>query len=210
MRTKTLLLSAAVGAVGLLAADAQVYSVNSVGYINLALPSGFSMIANQLDNGNGNLVPDILTVPDGTTIFKYNESTGSYDLNTFLFGGWDDPQMTLSPGEGAFINNASGGVINLTFVGEVSQGNLSNPLPAGFSLKSSQVPQAGDLAADLAFPADDGDVVFTFSNASGAYETSTFLFGSWTPSAPAVEVGESFFVNKQVAGSWDRTFSVNN
>ena len=76
MRTKTLLLSAAVGAAGLVAASAQtVYSVNSVGYINLSVPAGFSMIANQLDNGTGNTVADVLTVPDGTVVFKYDPQT---------------------------------------------------------------------------------------------------------------------------------------
>lgn len=211
MRTKTLLLSAAVGVAGLVAASAQtVYSVNSVGYINLSVPVGFSMIANQLDNGSGNLVPDILSVPDGTVVYKYNEGTAGYDVNTFLFGSWTDANMTLAPGEGVFINNSSGTAIDLTFVGEVPQGDLSNNLPQGFSIKSSEVPQNGGLQSTLAFPAGDGDVIFKFDNGTGAYQSSTFLFGSWTPSEPNINVAESFFVNKATAGSWDRTFSVNN
>jgi hypothetical protein len=48
MRTKTLLLTAALAVAGLSSASAQVYSVNAVGYINLSLPKGFSMICNQL------------------------------------------------------------------------------------------------------------------------------------------------------------------
>ena len=46
MRTKTLLLTAALAAAGVVSSMAQVYSVNSVGYVNLTLPNGFSMIAN--------------------------------------------------------------------------------------------------------------------------------------------------------------------
>jgi hypothetical protein len=212
MRTKTLLLSAAVGVAGLVAASAQtVYSVNSVGYINLSVPTGFSMIANQLDNGTGNLVPDILTVPDGTVIFKYNPSTSGYDNNTFLFGSWTDPNMTLDPGEGVFINNSSGAAIGLTFVGEVPQNAASNgTVGLGFSISASKVPQAGGVVSELEFPAGDGDVVFKFNNTLSAYENYTFLFGSWSPAEPAIAVGESFFVNKQVAAAWDRDFSVNN
>ena len=212
MRTKTLLLSAAVGVAGLVAASAQtVYSVNSVGYINLSVPTGFSMIANQLDNGNGNTVADVLTVPDGTVVFKYNAQTAGYDNNTFLFGAWTDPNMTLNPGEGVFINNSSGNPIDLTFVGEVPQGDDSNQnVPAGFTIQSSVVPQAGGVGTVLAFPATDGDVVFKFNNGTGAYENFTFLFGGWTPSEPSVAVGESFFVNKATASDWNRDFSVNN
>ena len=51
MRTKTLLLTAFVGALGFTAAQAQVYSVNAVGYVNKSIPAGFSIVANPLNNG---------------------------------------------------------------------------------------------------------------------------------------------------------------
>ena len=46
MRTKTLILTAFVGALGIAGASAQVYSVNAVGYVNKSLPKGFSIVAN--------------------------------------------------------------------------------------------------------------------------------------------------------------------
>ena len=58
MRTKTLLLTAIVGALGFTAAQAQVYSVNAVGYVNKSIPSGFSIVANPLNNGD-NKVSDV-------------------------------------------------------------------------------------------------------------------------------------------------------
>ncbi len=213
MRTKLLLLSAAVGAVGLVAANAQtVYSVNSVGYVNLTLPVGFSMIANPLDAGAGNNTVGALLDPakftEGTTIYKFNPVTSSYTLNVVDFGAWTLPDMTLSPGEGVFINVLSASV-TATFVGEVPQGPLSQALPSGFSIQASQVPQEGQLDTVLGFPAVDGDVVYLFDNGSGAYTIHAFDFGDWsTPPVPSV--GESFFVNKISAANWTRTFSVNN
>ena len=71
MRTKTLLLSAAVLAAGLAASTAQsVFSVNAVGYVNKTLAPGYNLIANPL-NGTNNLLSTIIpTAPDGSAVIK--------------------------------------------------------------------------------------------------------------------------------------------
>jgi hypothetical protein len=98
----------------------------------------------------------------------------------------------------------------VTFVGEVPTGSLSNPIPAGFSIRSSQVPQAGRLVADLGFPAAEGDTVYQFNNAANSYNSSTFDLGEWVPAGePNIKVGESFFVRKAAPATWTRTFNVN-
>jgi len=210
MRTKLLLSAAVLGVAGVIAASAQVYSVNVVGYINVDVPPGFSMIANQLESGNntvGSLMP---AVPEGTTIFKFNPATGAYVGNTFEFEAWADPAMTLNPGEGAFIKNPTTETFKALFVGEVKQGTLSTPLVKGFQIVASQVPQTGALDDVLGFVPEDGDTVFVFNNATGAYVGSTFEFEEWT--APVPKVGEAFFVSKHATSTltaWTRTFNVN-
>lgn len=204
MRTKLLLSAAVLGVAGIIAASAQVYSVNVVGYINVPVPPGFSMIANQLDSGDntvGNLMP---APPEGTTLYKF--VGGAFAINAFEFGEWSIPDMTLEPGEGAFINNTSGAEFMALFVGEVKQGALTTPLTAGFQIVSSQVPQSGALDADLGFPVAEGDVVYLFDNATGQYSIAAFEFGEWAAPVPAV--GEAFFVNKTAAASWTRNFTV--
>ena len=206
MRTKTLLLTAAIGAAGLASASADVFSVNAVGFVNITAPKGFSMIANPLDNKAGNDLNHVLpTVPDGTTIYKFNGAT--YDLSTYL-GGWD-PNLSMAPGEGAFVfcDNAT----PMTFVGDVMQGTQAAPLkiniPKGFSIRSMMVPQS--IALDdpsVGFPAADGDTVYFFRG--GTYVLSTFLGGFDPAAVPAL--GESFFVFKDAAADWNRVFSVNN
>ena len=207
MRTKLLLSAAVLGVAGVIAASAQVYSVNVVGYINVAVPPGFSMIANQLDSGNntvGSLMP---SVPELTVVYKFLGTAG-YDINTFEFGEWSNPAMTLNPGEGAFIFNQSGAAFNALFVGEVKQGALSTPLVQGFQIVASQVPQSGQLDTVLGFPAAETDVVSRFDNGANGYSISTYEFGEWdNPPTPAV--GEAFFVKKAAAGTWVRNFSVN-
>jgi hypothetical protein len=187
---------------------AQVYSVNAVGYINLEVPAGLSMIANQLDNMDGNLVADLMPAdaPEGTIVYKF---AGTFSINTFEFGEWSDLAMTLAPGEGAFILNPTDTPYTVTFVGEVPQGALATDLPSGLAIVSSQVPQAGHLQTDLEYPAEEGDIVYRFRReGADGYTIYTFEFGEWS-AAPNIEVGEGFWVQKAAAGTWSRDFSVN-
>jgi hypothetical protein len=192
------------GVAGIIAASAQVYSVNVVGYINVPVPPGFSMIANQLDSGNNTVSSLMPSVPEGVTIYKF--VNGSYLINGYEFGEWSLPDMTLNPGEGAFIYNP-GAAFNALFVGEVKQGTLTTPIPAGFSIAASQVPQTGALDSVLGFPVVDGDTVYLFNNTTGAYAISVYEFGEWSI-VPTPKVGEAFFVNKVSAVIWSRDFTV--
>jgi hypothetical protein len=199
MRTKTLLLTAVLSAAGIASSLGQVFSQNIVGYVNRALPAGFSLIANPLNVVAGNTLNNILpSAPLGTTIYTFS-ATG-FTPSTFI-ADWN-PNQTLAPGDGAFINLAA--ATTLTFVGEVMTGSLSTPVPAGFSIKGSQVPQAIKLE-DMGFPAALGDTVYVFRG--GGYVSSVYIT-SFAPDA-IPEVGEGFFVNKGAAAAWTRTFTVN-
>ncbi|MBM3823282.1 MAG: hypothetical protein FJ404_10415 [Verrucomicrobia bacterium] len=205
MRTKALLLTAAFAAAGVAAASAQVYSVNAVGYVNVSVPKGFSMIANPLKASANTVGALLASAPDGTTVYKF--SGGKFGVNTKDFGEFANGAETMNPGEGAFIEASS--AFTVTFVGEVPQGALSQNIPAGFSIQASQVPQKGQLDTVLKFPAADGDTVYRYNNGSGRYSIHAYDFGAWD-NPPSPEVGEAFFVNKAAAAQWKRDFSVNN
>jgi hypothetical protein len=224
MRTKTHLLTAAVIAVGIGASQAQVYSVNAVGYVNKTFANGgLALVANPL-NGTNNLINTVLpNVPPDTQMFKwngagYNDAEFFVDASTGWFNGQGEPSTTvLAPGEGFFLQFPPGsGSVTVTFVGEVPQGSLSNNIPAGFSIKSSQVPQEAGLSA-MGFPADPDDTVF-FWNYGGQGWRDAIQYaggGQWVDTGsgelvdPAPQVAEGFFVQKQAQSAWTRTFSVN-
>jgi hypothetical protein len=223
MRTKTLLLSAAVLAAGLSASMAQsVFSVNAVGYVNVPLVAGYQIIANPLNNSNNTLSAILPLVADGTTIYKFNSASQTYaNASTFFFdpdtqtGLWQ-PDTTLAPGEGAFCQSVA--AQTLTFVGEVPQGNLTNSIPVNYSIRSSIVPQTGGLSSQLGYPGQDGDTVYFFNPATQRYGNAlTFFFdpdtqtGVWAPSEPTPAVGQGFFLQNVggTARNWTRTFSVN-
>jgi hypothetical protein len=213
MRTKTILLSAAVLAAGLSASLAQsVFSVNAVGYVNVTVVGGYTLICNPL-NGTNNLLSTVIPAPpDGTTVLKWDPATQRFGSPfTYLDGvGWL-PDGTVLPGEGFFINTG-GAATTLTFVGEVPQGSLSNPLSANYTLISSIVPQSVSLAdPTVSFPAQDGDTLLRWNSATQRFnDPFTYLDGiGWLPTDPIPAVGEGFFYNTQTARAWTRTFSVN-
>jgi hypothetical protein len=218
MRTKTLLLTAALSAAGVATSMAQVFSVNAVGYVTVKVPAnGFAMVANPLDAGAGNNTVGKLfsNVPPGTQIFIYDNATGSYEIGAFddLDNAIVPPaaaNKVVEPGNGVFVKNNSAQEISITFVGEVKQGTLSNPLPKGFSIKASQVPQVG-TAKELGLPGVPGDQVFQFNATTQTYDISGFddLDNDWVPALKPLAVGQAFFLSRGAAGSWDRTFNVN-
>lgn len=219
MRTKTLLLTAVLGVASIAAALAQdpVYSVNAVGYVNVVLKAGFTIVANPLDAGDNHLSKIFpANLPSGTTVFRY----GSTGFTRSEFAPDDNDQMVWStdfemkPGEGFFIKNPTQADVTVTFVGEVMQstaGPLANPLVAGFNLKGSMVPQSGDLKVDLGYPAENGDLVYLYSPTG--YKRSEYAPDDndvlvWS-SIPMPAVGEGFWIQSKTAKSWDRTFIVN-
>jgi hypothetical protein len=214
MRTKTLLLTAALSAAGIATSMAQVYSVNAVGYVNTPLVAGYNLVSNPLDNKatDGNQIRNLFAaLPPGSQIFKFDSASARYDLASVddFTGEITGPAatMTVLPGEGVFVQAPSAATI--TFVGEVPTGSLSNPLPRGFSIRSSQVPQAGALTTALGYAPEEGDQIFIWVEATQRYTTHSFEFGEWAGGVPTVEVGEAFFVNTQVARNWTRTFNIN-
>jgi hypothetical protein len=223
MRTKTLLLTAALSAAGVATSMAQtVYSVNAVGYVNVTVKPGFQMIANPLDAAD-NTVEALLTgIPDGTIVYKYDAGTDLFDINQYIdLGGgsgiWSITGMTLNPGEGAFIFNPTQADVQLTFVGEVVQGDISQAVPDGLSIQSSQVPQTGLLSTDLGFPVADGDIVYQFDENAQLYDINSAvdigggtIFWTSANGEPVLDVGEAVFVAKAASATWTRSFSVNN
>jgi hypothetical protein len=214
MRTKTLLLTAALAAAGIATSSAQaVYSVNAVGYVNTDLVPGYNLISNPLDNKatDGNQIKNLFaSLPLGSQIFKFNTTTAKFELATVDdFTGeitGDAANQVVAPGEGVFVQVAA--AAKITFVGEVPAGSLSNPIPKGFSIRASQVPQAGAVSAALGYPAEDGDQVSRFNEATQKYDVFGFEFGAWSPSDPTIEVGEAFFLNSPTAKAWTRSFSI--
>jgi len=238
MRTKTLLITAALSAAGLLPSMAQVFSVNAVGYVNQSIPAGgYAIIANPLNGNPDNNLNTVLPLPndgsyDGAGIYRFNPATQGYrDTMQWVSGvAWlasDPADLLVPPGEGFFLQNVPGSALNVTFVGEVPAGSPThNAMPSAnkYSIRSALVPKGGPigwegLANSLGFPAENGDSLFIFDrNTQGYKDTVQYVDGvgwlssDYPPEGPTIDPGTGFFLQKSPSAtkaSWDMPFSVN-
>lgn len=215
MRTKSLLFTAALSAIGLSGAVGQVYSQNVVGYITLTAPKGLSIVANQLDNKSGNLLKDVIpSLPDGSTIHFFE--AGQY-VSIGYFDGWEPAATTKAfpLGSAAFLEipaDATADKQKITFVGEVAQKDASNgSLANGLSMASSKTPRAGKLSTDLGFPKNvDGAFLYKYNTTTKNYDTFGTFGGDWDGGEPTVAVGEGFFFLNAGGASvaWNQNFEV--
>jgi hypothetical protein len=204
-------------AVSTLAANAQVFSVNAVGYVNKTVPAnGFALISNPLIAPT-NTIEALLAgqIPNGTQIFMFNTTTKSFDSDQFDSEfGWNTlGGRQVMPGDGFFIRNPGATEMRITFVGEVPQGtganSLKTPLVPGFQIVSSKVPQAG-TPNELGYVPANGDQIYQWNTQTQNYAAAAYdaEFG-WSPEPRALDVGEAFFLNRTAAGTWERSFTVN-
>jgi hypothetical protein len=193
MKTKTLLIAAAALAAGVITSQAQVYSQNIVGYVNVPAAAGYTAMANPLGNGSNsatNLFDTVSGANDGSIIltwtgtryaqtqFDSSQSTGFSDPATFA----PLPAPVLTPGHGFLFNNQNGSN-TVTFVGTVTvDGSGASTNVVGVStnilahntvyvLPSSKIPVGGGVSSVLGIVnvggALDGSIVLIPNIISG-------------------------------------------
>jgi hypothetical protein len=220
---KTLLIAAAALVAGVISSNAQVYSANIVGYVNVTAPAGqYVMIANPLTTGNDVLTNVIQNAPGATAVQIWN-GTG---FTTYTFskltkhwtsGAINGDNVAVPPGAGFFINAASPGFTN-TFVGNVvpnaGGGTATNVLAVGFAAVGSIVPY-GDVVTNSAtinlqvagasqlekwnVASQSFQPTFTYSALSHVWKQGTVITN------PVINVGEGFFINPSAATNWVQT-----
>lgn len=208
MRTKTLLMTAAALAAGVISSQAQgtVYSQNVVGYVNLSVAAGqLQMYANQLDTGSNtldNVFSGTGLVSTKTSILEwngvgYNQYTylncadspsspgvaGWYSLTGNEVGGTN----YIQPGQGFFLHNQSASAITIPTVGQVVQGTNFYSVPVGLNTYSVPQPLAG-------LPLDNTNINFPVVSTKTAYlqwngvgfNQYTYLNCADSPSSPGI------------------------
>lgn len=169
------------------------------GYISLEIGPGFQLVADPL-RGQDNTVAHLFPQPtEGTELYKL--VNGVFTTNTFSSGVWTQPDETLAVGDGALVFNPSAETNTVTFVGEILQGDLTNTIPAGLSLKSSLIPKGAPITSGLGLKLSAFDNLYQWK--SNRFEVFTFLpNGGWFPSKPKIKVGEAFFIRASQETNW--------
>jgi len=219
MRTKTLLLSTLLGALGSVSVIAQtnVYSLNAVGYINVTCPPGFNIISCPLiaspDNTVGTVLNNASGALTGSTVYFYSPATGYTTggtdtaktvgvgfADTTNANGWAaNGTNVLSPGVACWFQNKASTNITLTFVGTVPTGSITNALVSGFNLVSSAVPMSGDLVTNSISNLTNyniGDQLYTYDPTKSA----ATAYSIYTSTSSPFNDGHGYNGNWTIAG----------
>lgn len=175
-----------------------VYSVNVVGYVRRIMQPGLNLVANPLNSCSDNSIASLFpNCPPNSEILLPAPNGSLVPESGFSGGVWDQPNLTLAPGQGiGFWNPAS--AFEVTFAGEVPAGTLTTALPAGISLVGSQAPVNGLLN----FPAQQGDEITTWDATNQTPVIHEYLSGNWQPAAPAISPGDAFWVQVSQFKQW--------
>jgi hypothetical protein len=216
MRTKSMILGAALLAAGVASSMAQsnVYSVNVVGYINLSLTNGLNLVANQLDfdgTGTNNTIIGVFSnsLPNGSAVYKF--SGGTFQSYSFARGSWsgNTTGVSLNPGEACFVSVSA--PLTITTVGQVLQGTTTNSLSGALNLVSSTFPLSGAIDSTgnggLAYTPINGDAVYLWDPVGQGYVGYSRARGAWGPSDPILSPGQGLFL-QTTQTSWANSFTV--
>ena len=218
MRTKTLLLSALLGALGSVSVHAQsVYSLNAVGYINVTNQPGFNIITCPLietpDNTLGTVLNNASGALTGNDVYFWSPTSGysediakkvgSTPFDTTNANGWSFNGTNLaSPGVAFWFDNKVGTNIVVTFVGTVPTGPITNALVGGFNLVGSAVPMSGDIASNTISSLTNyniGDTVYTYDASANPpyteYATAHGPFGGHGQGGNWTSLGDPIIPN---------------
>jgi hypothetical protein len=192
MRTKTILLTAALVAAGVASSMAQsnVYSLNVVGYVNLTVKPGYNLITLPLQNADPtSSINSVLTnttpvLPFGSFVSTFNSGTQGYNQAVYAGGdgNWYDGNFvflvtnSLPPGSGFFLNLLGTSNVTITVVGSVLTGTNTYPVSPGYGFYGQFVPIVGDLTTN-GFPIVDNSFLNFFNN-PGGYSQAYYGLGT--------------------------------
>jgi len=202
MRTKTLLLSAAAVAAGLVSVQAQsnVFSANVVGYVSVVVKGNlaFSLVANPLDDGNGNQLTNVVaSLPNKSTVQVWDPAAATFVGASKSFGSWNT-NFPIPPGTGFFASAGGTSDVTNVFVGSIVVPNGSSnsvAINSGsglFYLRGGAIPYSGSL--------------------TDAYNTASFNLGASLPNKSSVQVwdaaAQTFIGASKSFGSWNQNIQL--
>lgn len=206
-------MAAAALAAGVMATQAQsnVYSQNIVGYVNVPLPTGYTLVANQLDldgTGASNTIYSVLgtNLPPNTQVLAWNGSTYSSSKLTAAHKWVPENaaiDAAMSPGSGFFVDVPE--TTNVTLVGTVIQGTNNIAINAGYQIVSPIAPIAGGVTSVEGYVPSKGDQILIWNGS--LYSSKKYSGTAWIGGEPTFSVGESVFLNAVSNNVWTQTFN---
>jgi hypothetical protein len=216
MKAKTLLIAAAALAVGVMTSQAQVYSQNIVGYINVPLQPGYNLVANQLDldgtgtNNSINTVVGTNTLPNLSKVLVWNGSTFVSSTYSAAQSKWSANSQVftngMNPGAGFFIQVPGSVATNITLVGNVITGTNTYPIVAGYQVVAPSGPVAGTIDTTNGYKPTRLDQILVWNGST--YVAHTYSGTAWSGGDPSLSVGQSVFLKAVNNTNWTQILNV--
>jgi len=221
---KTLLIAAAALASSIISSQAQVYSQNIVGYVNIPLTNGvIALVTPALDadgTGTNNTYNTVFPSPTlGDVVFTFNGTAftaatykaGPHNAGTnWYIGTTVAGSDSLAVGQGVFYLPAA--TETATEVGVALTGTVTNsffPATGKTALLGSASPIGGGITSVLGYHPNLNDVVFTYNGSytaytwkAGPHNAGTNWYVGTTLSEPSINVGQGFWITPASANSW--------
>jgi len=222
MKIKTLAIAAATLAVGAISSQAQVYSQNVVGYVNVTYPANTLIFAaNPLTTGNDVLTNVLKGVPGASHLYYWSGSTWvTYQYSAgsrhWLNGAVDVSNTNIPPGVGFFLSAAS--AFTNTYSGTIAcntgGGQATNAIANTYAPVGAIVPYADVVTNTSTFNlvvagasqlqkwdpiAQQFEPVFQYSAGSRVWKQGT------TSTNPVIGVAEGFFISPAISTNWVQT-----
>jgi hypothetical protein len=178
-----------------------------VGYVNVALQPGLTLLCNPLEPGAPGLGA-ILGGPDGTVVYRWNYTNQSYaQAGTRVAGlGWisagvtNDTNVVIAVGEGFWVESPT--AWTNTFIGELVSSPATNPIYANYNLLGCKIPIGGSFTNTgsnaVNFPSLSSDQVWKWN---GSFSNYTRGPSSWNPAPPSINVGEGVLISRSPANA---------
>jgi hypothetical protein len=199
---------------GLLLAGPGTAWAATVGYYNLTLPPGYSLLTLHMlisppipATPTNSCVGD-LPLDTNLTYTVFAMDAGGFKAANYL-NGWSDLNLPVTPGSAWFFKNPYPTNLVTMIIGTVAEG--TNCLPAGLCACGSFLPVSSALIYSWHdFPAAHGDLFYFFDPVSATYEMLEYEgINLWWSAArfdyvpePYLGLGEGFWVRKQQPANW--------
>jgi hypothetical protein len=219
---KTLLIAGAALAASIISSQAQVYSQNIVGYVNLPLKSGYNSIATPLDASGGNsitnLIPALLSGSlDGSYVYVWAGTTYTTYYVDSTLGGIADAgdnfavvPPVINPGTSFFFASAAAsntvtyaGTVHVDGTGTSTNvvGVTTNAL-AGLKLLGSKLPIGGGFSSVLNLPTAsgslDGSYIYVPNiSGGGLHGFTSYYVDSTLGGSGIADAGDNFLISPE-------------
>jgi len=152
-------------------AQSNVYSLNIVGYVNAPLQGNghLDLISDPFIPQNGNYdITNTTALPnsyDGANLYYWGGTGWNNNVPGWISGfGWF-PDAVITLGNAFFIQAPAGAPpTNVTFVGQVATGNITNTFPTGLNVPANMTPVTGPWPGGTV--GHDGDSIYLWTGSA--------------------------------------------